>query len=169
MVSFWAYLQISVPGTYLYTDKTYYENEVFETTATALITGTYVQKTASSLNWFPDKLLKIWSISFNACHIQYKVYPFGVKWLTRPAKLTECFAVVCFSQANDSDNLPGKFIGTSSNFPLDILQLIVYKIKRYKMWTIRCLSCKRIFMKYILCSSLFISSRFPVWVFVGSV
>jgi len=50
MVSFWAYLQISVPGTYLYTDKTYYENEVFETTATALITGTYVQKTASSLN-----------------------------------------------------------------------------------------------------------------------
>ena len=41
--------------------------------------GAYVQKTACSLDWFPNKLLKNWNISFNACHIQYKVYPFGVK------------------------------------------------------------------------------------------
>ena len=49
-----------------------------------------------------------------------------------PPKLTECFTVACFSQANDSGNFPGEFIGASSKFPLDIPRYIVYKIKRYK-------------------------------------
>ncbi len=79
-------------------------------------------------------------------------------------ELTECFTVVRFSQANDSDNFPGEFIGASSKFPLDIPRYIVYKIKRYKIWTIIYFSCKRIFMKYILCSNLFISSGFLPWV-----
>jgi len=71
---------------------------------------------------------------FSSYPKKWKVYPFEVKWLTHHAKLTECFTVACFSQANDSDNFPGGFIGVSSKFQLDVPRYIVYKIKRYKTW-----------------------------------